>query len=796
MILIRNRVCKALLPGVSYLALMAAPAFAEEQKAQEQAAGSSTEPSIATASAAIQGNSGNGIQEIVVTAQKRAQGVNSVGMSITAATGDQLTRAGITTPADLVKIVPGFNFTQTAYATPVYTIRGVGFQESTLASSPAVSVYVDEVPLPFPIETSAAGLDVERVEVLKGPQGTLYGENSTGGAVNYIAAKPTSTPTAGLDLSYGRFNTADWQGYVSGPIGNTLKARLSLRAVEGGDYQKSYTTSATLGQQFLLQGRLLLDWQVADRLKISVNVNGWRDRSDTPASQMISITASRSDRVVDPIITNYPISPENDRAAGWNFNENFERDNSFYQGSLRADYDLGGDVELTSISSYQHFHRDQPQDQDGTPATNLGLLNLGRITTFFQELRLSGKFPGERGSWILGGNYERSNVNDTNYFLYSQSTNNELFGISTSGAVNFSVQRMRNYAAYGNVEYPILDTLSLLGAVRYTQANRSFQGCTQDNGDGSIAAIFNVLQGALKGPGNVIPIQPGGCVTLNAATLNPGLQTNKLNQHNVSWRGGVNWKPSSMALIYANISKGYKAGSFPTLPTSTSTQIGSVTQEALLAYEAGFKIGLLDRTLELRGAGFYYDYKNKQIRGRYLDPIFGALEALVNIPKSRVVGFELSADWRPVRGLTLSPAVTMVDSKIQGDFSNYTIQATTGRFSGEPFPYTPKWQAQFNAQYRRDLSENYVGFVGTNVNHQSATNGGFGQISLYRVKPYTLVDLQAGIETVSGNYRLTVWGRNITNEYYWTYAGRGSDTNIRYAGMPVTYGATFSARFK
>jgi iron complex outermembrane recepter protein len=387
-------------------------------------------------------------------------------------------------------------------------------------------------------------------------------------------------------------------------------------------------------------------------------------------------------------------------------------------------------------------------------------------------------------------------VFDNNDFIYTDSTVNRVFGLFSENARNFNTQRLKTYAGYANAEYEVVNGLSVQAAARYTQADRSFAGCTADSGDGSLAAILNALQGALKGPTNVIPIPDGGCSTLNKSTFNPGLQVDELDQHNISWRAGLNWKPTSTALLYANVSKGYKAGSFPTLSASISTQYAPITQEALLAYEAGFKLGLLDRKLELRGAGFYYDYKNKQIRGRYLDPVFGALEALVNIPKSRVIGFELAADWRPLPGLLLSPAVTMVDSKIQGTFTNYTIQETLGNFAGEAFPYTPKWQVQFNGEYRHDLNDKYIGFLGSNLSYQSMTNGGFGELPLYRLREYALLDLRAGIETRSGQYRLTIWGKNVTSQYYWVFAGRGIDTNIRYPGMPATYGATFSARFK
>ena len=171
---------------------------------------------------AIPIDNGTQIQEVVVTAQKRAQNINNVGMSITAISGSALVQQGVSSTADLAKVVPGLTFEPSPFNTPVYTLRGVGYYDSAVSASPTVAVYTDEVPLPFSAMTKAAGLDLERVEVLKGPQGTLYGENTTGGAINYIAAKPTKTYEAGFDAGYGRFNTADVQGYLSGPVDRHL----------------------------------------------------------------------------------------------------------------------------------------------------------------------------------------------------------------------------------------------------------------------------------------------------------------------------------------------------------------------------------------------------------------------------------------------------------------------------------------------------------------------------------------------------------------------------------------------
>ena len=173
-------------------------------------------PRRTTADAAATG--ATSVSELVVTAEKREENINNVGMSIQAASGDRLLKLGITSTEDLTKIIPGFVVTPNYYGTVVYTIRGVGFQDTSLAGSPTVTVYQDQMPLPFSILTAGATLDLQRVEVLKGPQGTLFGENATAGAINYIANKPTDHFEAGGDLSLGNFQTADFQGFVSGPL--------------------------------------------------------------------------------------------------------------------------------------------------------------------------------------------------------------------------------------------------------------------------------------------------------------------------------------------------------------------------------------------------------------------------------------------------------------------------------------------------------------------------------------------------------------------------------------------------
>ncbi len=262
---------KLLLTSVSFAALLALPVLAA---------------GAVTANGADSG-AGAQVQEIVVTANKRQESANSVPMSITAASGEVLERQGIKQPRDLVKITPSFTYTDSYVGSPIYTLRGVGFSDISLGGRPTVSIYVDEAPLPFTIETRGASLDLERVEVLKGPQGTLFGQNATGGAINYVAAKPTKTFEAGAHASYGNFNAFEVGGFIRGPITDTLRFRLAAEHTGNDGWQKSYTTGRTNGVGDFTNARLLLEWTPTDRLRVQLNVNGNADRGDVQAAQLI-----------------------------------------------------------------------------------------------------------------------------------------------------------------------------------------------------------------------------------------------------------------------------------------------------------------------------------------------------------------------------------------------------------------------------------------------------------------------------------------------------------------------------
>jgi iron complex outermembrane receptor protein len=769
-------------------------------------------PAFAQADTAPQAQQPVGLGDIVVTAQKREQAINDVPLSITAASGEKLASQGVANVADLVKIVPGFNYTESAFSTPVYTLRGIGFYDTSLAAKPTVSIYQDQVPIPFSIMTRGATLDLERVEVLKGPQGTLFGSNATGGAINYIAAKPTSTFRAGLDAGVDSFGQVSGGGFISGPISDTLTARVAVRTEQGGAWQRSYTRDEKLGDRNFTTGRILLDFEPSDGVRFSLNLNGFIDKSDGQAGQLIGVVPLGNPARMGPLAT-YPIAPHNNRDADWTPEQKPKRDDWFYQVAFRGDIDLTDDITLTSISSYSRYHNDQDIDPDGVALRDYFYNTTGKITALSQELRLQGRVGGL--TYIVGGNYAREKTyQQDDAGPYDQSTPAYNFvdaglGVPFFVYSQYARQKFVNKAVFANLDYDLGDKITLHGGVRYTKTNIDFAGCTADRGFALGQGIQNLVN-FIRGGAELAPISiaEGACVTIDGSTLTVGEVQRTLNEDNVSWRAGVDYKPSKDILLYASVSKGYKSGSFPMLSASDANQFNPVTQESITAYEVGAKLTVLENTAQINGALFYYDYSDKQLKGRVIanPDVFGPLEALVNVPKSRVQGAEVQLDLAPTDGLHVSIGATYLDTKIKESFVNYDSYGNQVDFGGSAFPYTPKFQIVTDAQYDWALSDDVEAFVGANLNFQSDTKAVLGNARAtpsaelsaqggLTIEDYTLIDLRAGLSFDDKRYKISAFVRNLGNTYYWTNATRITDTTVRFAGRPRTFGVNLSARF-
>jgi len=742
-------------------------------------------------------------EEIVVTAMKREQTDASVGMSITATSAETLEIRGIDAVADLPRLVPGLTLQESNFASTSFTMRGVGFFNSDLSTPPAVTVYVDEAPLPYPAMTKLAAFDLARIEVLKGPQGTLFGQNATGGAVNYIAAGPAKALRSGADISFGRFNRLQVGGFVTGPLSEGLTARLAVQARRGDGWQQSITRPGDrLGRIAEFQGRATLDWAANDRLSTRLTLTVTHDGSERPAGQFVAAIPRRPALAVPGLLT-FPVVTT-PRAADWTLFRadtgeriSYSSDTTLMQARLRTDYRITDDLTLTALTSYAHLDLAYAQDPDGTPFSLNGVIDdNGKISSFFQELRLSGRRG--RFTWLAGLNYARDSIRDEPRQIFRDVDSGHLFesvdpqAYSDANQLGTRVQ-VRTYAAFGRVEYAMSDKLMIEGALRYNIDRRRFDSCAFAATD-HFVRFWNLFRGGKE------PLtRLGDCYVLDSANdLRPVSNVhNVLNQNSLSWRIGLNWTPRPGLLAYVNASRGYKAGTSPVAAVSTVNQYTPIGQESVLAYEAGLKAAFFDRRVQLSASGFYYDYRDKQLRSARIDPPFGPLEALASIPKSHVIGAEVQLVARPLDGLTLDVSGTYTHTEIDR-FIGFDGLTNSGDQAGTPFPFSPNWQSVSNLDYDFPLGGKIRGFVGGSLTSRSATYAGVGAPAALRIAPYTLLDLRVGVAFAGpnkGRYRAWLWGRNITNEYYWTNVFANANAVSRFVGQPATYGITLSSRF-
>lgn len=483
------------------------------------------------------------LKEIIVTAMKHKEPINDVGLTIETASGNTLRALDISGVKDLGRLVPGFTFTKSMYGTPVYTLRGVGLYDTTWMGVPAVAVYTDEIPRDFAVMSDALDLDINRVEVMPGPQGTVFGQSSTGGAINYILNEPTRRFEAGVNVSYERFDRQTTSGFVSGALTDDLRARLAVKSIEGGAWQYSYSRrNDQLGDKRILEGRVTLDWNPTERFSADTTFTAVRDRSDPQAPQFggslydVYSAAALAAADANPTTRNpygivndslysgltTPGSPDyepsyvsqqttlatrmndtnptaaaaaagarallgtpqmygNASVAEWTPGLLGPADNRYFQGTISAKYDITQHITLSSLSAYAHQKLNYAQDLSGTVAAAPNVPLFGGVSVFNQELRLNG--TSRRVDWIAGVSYEKADSEQNNYFNLTNYSGNQPFGPilpALTLTLNEFRSTLKSYAAFANSELKITTHLSATAGVRYTKNDESASYCYSD----------------------------------------------------------------------------------------------------------------------------------------------------------------------------------------------------------------------------------------------------------------------------------------------------------------------------
>lgn len=757
--------------------------------------------------------------DIIVTANKRNESINKVGASIVAFDSTMLANRNIVNAEELAASIPGMKLAPSTHGTPVFTLRGVGFNADALGVYPAVSVSVDQAPLTFPVLAGHTMYDIERVEVLKGPQGTLFGQNSTGGAINYIVAKPTEELRAGFNLDYGRFNEVHGTAYISGPISDTLGIRFAVDAAHRDAWQYNFTRPDKNGEQNYVAARLVTVWKPTDRLRLELNVNGSVDRSEPQALQIVtSIPSNPAAPTFEEL--NATLAPRKLRAANWSNDgrpgnalqsptdaARPSGNRKLFQAFLRADLELTDDIALTSISTFNRLKQNMSFDLDGTQYELVdNPTDDGTITDLSQELRLSNaSTPGALFRWTAGANYNHSKVNEYQNITYGDNSlsNAGTNFIHTSGVDNRG--RINTWSVFANGEYDVTDQITLKGAVRYTKSVNKNSMCNSDPAaDRLISTLFTQL-GTILG-GRTVNAQ---CYTLYPDNVPGGPFLFKLSEDNVSWRAGIDFKATSSTLLYANISRGYKAGSFPVITATLTAQLIPAKQESVTSYEAGFKTKLAGNMVQLSGAAFYQDYRDKQIQGTVATGLFGLLQRLDNLPKSHIIGAEADIVVRPASGLTLTGSASYLKTKVD-TYSGTTVFGAQRNFAGDRLPFAPSWTLVGDIDYRIPTGSGGAVFLGAGVNYRTSIDAYVGGDSLavpdngvnrsterfpFKIAGYALVDARLGYEFPGDKATISIWGKNVFNKFNVQNVISYNDIITRATGMPATYGISLKVKW-
>lgn len=712
---------------------------------------------------------GEALQEIIVTANKREQRLQDVPASITAFSAENLQALGVAQPLDLAAQTPGLIINnQQGGAIPTISVRGIGLDDWAANNDPSVSVYVDDVVLTSAAMLSFSLFDIERVEILKGPQGTLYGRNATGGAVKFYTKRPTSefSGHAEGELIAGPYFGWRGEAAIGGPLSDSLRARLAgtLASSDHG-WQKSITTGKHNRGTNNYAVRGGLDFDIGESANLLISAEHGKDRSGLP--HWVA----------------YAGGPDAAYASGINENEAYfdERDrnrinNESWKVAAHFSTDLGG-ANLNSITSYHEFRRRHWINDDGRAGNLYNFFFRDNIKAFSQELRLDGE--SGPATWVTGLFYADDSVES--YVPVNLSDALTLFGgpsLPIFVDVDY-VQDTKALGAFAHAETRITDELRLTTAIRYSWERRSFIGDVRDR----LGSFGLLVAGSMLPPGYVFATQD---------------ETQKRN--NVTWKIGIDYKPRENILVYGNASTGFKSGIYFGGTPFSQKGLEFVQPEKVLAFEIGTKTTLIDRTLTLNAAAFLYDYKNKQ--GNVIDCTGGIVNGLCqgsvniidNIDKSRIKGAEADLHFRPLDGLDLRVGLAYLDTKV----TKYNPRVVSPvNAVGQRLANAPEWTANGLVRYRWSLSNSYDLALGSDFNYTGSQLGSiFDPYS--RIRSIIVVNARATLSAADDSFQISAWIKNIGNER--TLSDAFPDflvqgTQVALWNAPRTYGLTASFNF-
>jgi iron complex outermembrane receptor protein len=762
----------------------------------------------------------SGINDIVVTAQKRSERLVQVPVAVTAVSGATLSNQQINDSQSLSRIVPSLTFQQGANPTnSSFRIRGVGTALFSQGTESAVSVVVDGV------VTARAGqgfsdlVDIERVEVLRGPQGTLFGKNATAGVVNVVTARPGKEFGGRIDGTIAEYGEYRLKGTVTGPISDTLRARLTgfYNDVRGTLYNVSTQRFDNSSKSWGARGKL--EWDATPNLNLLLT--GEYRKTTSNCCQRVYV------RIDNPIVQQFfapavaSISNRQSNNDGASFANPVQ-----INASLEANWDLGF-ATVTSISAFQRFvQTDQyePDQVESDPVRYSGAgaysqwnnnLVHNAFNNFSEELRIGSNGNSDL-TYVLGGYYAHFDLDRSGSrrrFKCPSGVINQVCTVPTTSdsAAFVGTYKSDNVAGFGQIDWRAFGGLHLIGGLRVTYETQTASGRSQ-------TALF------------------AGDASFPGVTPNSGTRTRDGTA--VTGRAGARYEFTRNLQAYATYTRGYKAFAMDLdFPTNYVTNPG-VNPEHVNAYEAGLKWSAPGGVFSINAAVFRSDYTDLQVQAIQSDATTGVFNAIqVNAGKSRSQGVELEATVRPSSNFSVAMNFNYLDATIDVDGQTCALQqqAAAQVFTANfpvntcylrrtttngvtttssaiidvrngSLPLAPKIRFGITPRYEQDFdSIGLAGFIQASLNYQSAVQFQLSQDPLTTQPGYALVDLTVGVSDIDKKYQLSLFVRNLFNEKYLTNlqhatflatAANPFDLNGYYAKDADRYfGASMSVRF-
>ena len=727
---------------------------------------------------------------IVVTAQRREEAQVDVPITITNISAESLQTANVSGLADITKVTPALRFDATGGGFMQPSIRGIGTAVTTSGGGANVGIYIDGFYSPNPLAADFDLLSVSSIQVLKGPQGTLFGRNTTGGAILVQTAEPSTDGTTGkVKASYGRYNQIEGQGLLNYKISDRVAMTFEGRYSNGHGFQQDLGTGKRVGDYENWGARISLKAELSEAVSVLLRWN--HSEKDDPRG-VLQNTLNTSDFGLGAPFGGVPgtYTTRRNKIVSGSVPEFFKSNSDILQATIKADL---GFADLTSLSQYRNENVNQSIDIDysGIDIFQLGLPNINR--TWSQELLLNSK-AGSPLQWTAGLFYFQ---NSDGYITHIDN-----FGSSAAKRIRLggSGTVVRSYAAFLDATYEITPKLFVTAGVRYArdQIDDAFYNTR------FLMPFLDLNGNNVRDPNEIAA--PGGRVYIN--DVQPGA-VDFAKKDKITPRFVVRYKPNDDTSIYASYTKGYKAAIMDVGGTCQNAPFvcNLVKPESIDAFEVGAKYDAGGLSLEM--SAFYYDYKDLQVS------LYEAgTAAIVNAASSEIYGLEGQLNYRLTPAFKVMAGASYVHARYK-NFDNApmytrcsTLDAATqavcaangltylvlGRdLNNVPMQRTPEFTGFLGGRYEAELAGGELALSG-NVYYTSSFYLGPSGIQ-FKQGGYETVSLRAQWTAPEERYYVALWGDNVTNSRYMNQAtfsnfGIGANWN-----EPTTYGIEVGLKF-